>query len=130
VVAAAVDVLCARPLHGVQTQRGAWVLALGQGTLRVLPAADGTRAVVHVPRGQPHRTVRRACPWTMPWEWRKTMPAASRRRCSLNLHAAWRQQPPTEQQLALLRKWCVPLPLALTRGMAADVLTAVMGDWE
>jgi hypothetical protein len=45
-------------------------------------------------------------------------------------HAAWRQQPLTEQQLALLRKWRVPLPLAFTRGMAADVLTVVMGDWE
>ena len=58
-VVAAVDVLCSRPLHGVQTQCGAWVLALGQGPPRVLPAADGTWAVVHVPRGQPHRPVRR-----------------------------------------------------------------------
>jgi hypothetical protein len=32
--------------------------------------------------------------------------------------------------LALLRKWRVPLLLALTRRTVADVLTAVMGDWE
>ena len=38
--------------------------------------------------------------------------------------------PPTEKQLALLRKWRVALPLDLTRGAAADLLTAVMGDWD
>ena len=61
-VAAAVDLFRARPLHWVQTQRGAWVLALGQGMLRLQPAAEGTWAVVHVPRGQPHHTVRRGLP--------------------------------------------------------------------
>ena len=129
-VATAVDVFRARPLHWVQTQRGAWVLALGQGTLRLLPEATGTWAVVHVPRGQPHRTVRGGLPLDyalgVAEDYARRQPTA----VLVDPRAAWRQQPPTDKQLALLRKWRVPLPPALTRGAAADLLTAVMGDWD
>jgi len=56
VFAASVELCRARPLHGVQTQRGAWVLTLGQGTLRLLPTAESTWTVVQVLRGEaPHR---------------------------------------------------------------------------
>jgi len=129
-VAASVDLFRARPLHWVQTQRGAWVLALGQGTLRLQPAAESTWAVVHVPRGQPHRTVRRGLPLDYALGVAEDYARRQRTAVLVDPSAAWRQQPPTEKQLAVLRKWRVPLPPDLTRGAAADLLTAVMGDWD
>ena len=129
-VAASVELFRARPLHWVLTQRGAWVLTLGQGTLRLLPAADDTWAVVHVPRGQAHQAVGRGLPLDYALGVAEDYARRQQAGVLVDPSAAWRQQPPTEKQLALLRKWRVVLPPDLTRGAAADVLTAVMGDWD
>jgi len=129
-VAASVELFRARPLHGVQTQRGAWVLTLGQGTLRLLPDADGTWAVVHVPRGAAQRAVGRGLPLDYALGVAEDYARRQQAGVLVDPHAGWRQQPPTEKQLALLRTWRVALPPDLTRGAAADVLTAVMGDWD
>src|SRR5712691_6749174 len=44
--------------------------------------------------------------------------------------APWRQQPATEKQTALLRKLGMPARAGLTKGEAADLLAAVLGDWD
>jgi hypothetical protein len=117
-----VDLFRARPLHWVQTQRGAWVLTLGQGTRRLLPAADGTWAVVHAQRGQAHRPVGQGLPLDYALGVAEDYARRQQAGVLVDPSAAWRQQPPTEKQLAL--------PPDLTRGAAADLLTAVMGDWD
>ena len=43
--------------------------------------------------------------------------------------APWRQQPATEKQTTLLRKLGLALREGLTKGEAADLLSAVLGDW-
>jgi hypothetical protein len=125
-----VDLFRARPLHWVQTQRGAWVLTLGQGPLRLLPNATGTWAVLHVPRGQARRQVGGGLPLDYALGVAEDYARRQQAGVLVDPSAAWRQQQPTEKQLALLRKWRVALPPDLTRGAAADVLTAVMGDWD
>jgi superfamily II DNA or RNA helicase len=129
-VAAAVDLFRRRPVHWIQTQAGAWVLSIGQGTLRLLPAADGTWAVVHAQRGQARREVGGGLPLDYALGVAEDYARRQQAGVLVDPSAAWRQQPPTEKQLALLRKWRVALPPDLTRGAAADLLTAVMGDWD
>ena len=41
----------------------------------------------------------------------------------------WRQHPATEKQTALLRKLGLAARAGLTKGEAADLLAAVLGDW-
>ena len=43
--------------------------------------------------------------------------------------APWRQHPATEKQTALLHKLGVATHQGLTKGAAADLLAAVLGDW-
>jgi len=44
--------------------------------------------------------------------------------------APWRQQPATEKQTALLRKLGLVARAGLTKGEAAELLAAVLGDWD
>ena len=44
--------------------------------------------------------------------------------------ALWRQQPATEKQTALLRKLGLAERAGMTKGEAADLLAAVLGDWD
>ena len=48
----------------------------------------------------------------------------------MEAEAPWRQQPATEKQTALLRKLGITAQPGLTRGEAADLLSAVLGDWD
>jgi hypothetical protein len=44
--------------------------------------------------------------------------------------APWRQHPATEKQTALLRKLGMAAQAGLTKGEAAELLAAVLGDWD
>ena len=44
--------------------------------------------------------------------------------------APWRQHPATEKQTALLRKLGLAARAGLTKGEAAELLAAVLGDWD
>jgi hypothetical protein len=44
--------------------------------------------------------------------------------------APWRQHPATEQQTVLLRKLGLAARAGLTKGEAAELLAAVLGDWD
>jgi len=44
--------------------------------------------------------------------------------------APWRQHPATEKQTALLRKLGMTPRPGLTKGEAAELLAAVLGDWD
>jgi hypothetical protein len=43
--------------------------------------------------------------------------------------APWRGQPASEKQTALLQKLGVTVQPGLTKGEAADQITAILGDW-
>jgi hypothetical protein len=47
----------------------------------------------------------------------------------VDAEAPWRQQPATEKQVALLQKLGIAVRSELSRGEAADLLAAVLGDW-
>jgi hypothetical protein len=44
--------------------------------------------------------------------------------------APWRQHPASEKQTALLRKLGLAPREGLTKGEAAELLAAVLGDWD
>ena len=44
--------------------------------------------------------------------------------------APWRQHSATDKQTALLRKLGMAVRAGLTKGEAADLLSAVLGDWD
>jgi hypothetical protein len=44
--------------------------------------------------------------------------------------APWRQHSATEKQTALLRKLGIAAREGLTKGEAAELLAAVLGDWD
>ncbi len=96
----------------------------------MLPEAAGTWTVVHVRRGAAHRPVGQGLPLDYALGVAEDYARRQQAGVLVDPSAAWRQQPPTEKQLALLRKWRVALPPDLTRGAVADLLTAVMGDWD
>ncbi len=47
----------------------------------------------------------------------------------VDTEAPWRQHPATEKQTALLHKLGIPVRSELTKGEAADLIAAVLGDW-
>ena len=48
----------------------------------------------------------------------------------VDVDAPWRQDPATEKQTALLGKLGVAVRPKLTKGEAADLIAAVLGDWD
>ena len=48
----------------------------------------------------------------------------------MELEAPWRQHPATEKRTALLRKLGIATRVGLTKGKAAELLAAVLGDWD
>ena len=48
----------------------------------------------------------------------------------VDVKVPWRQDPATEKQTALLGKLGVAVRPELTKGEAADLITAVLGGWD
>jgi hypothetical protein len=48
----------------------------------------------------------------------------------VEVEAPWRQHPATEKQAGLLRKLGLATRAGLTKGEAAELLAAVLGDWD
>ena len=49
---------------------------------------------------------------------------------NVDVEAPWRQHPATEKQTGLLRKLGIATRVGLTKGEAAELLAAVLGDWD
>jgi ATP-dependent helicase IRC3 len=126
-----VDLFARRTLRWVQTRQGAWVLSLGSqhGTLRLRPDGPETWQVVQVRRDADPVLLGD----TLPLPYAQGLAEDYARHLGVvrlvEAEASWRQQPATEKQTALLRKLGMPARAGLTRGEAADLLTAVLGDW-
>jgi hypothetical protein len=126
-----VDLFARRALRWVQTQQGAWVLSLGaqHGTLRLRPDGLETWQVVQVRRdAEPVRLGD-----TLPLPYAQGLAEDYARHLGVarlvEAEAPWRQHPATEKQIALLRKLGIAARAGLTKGEAAELLAAVLGDW-
>ena len=126
-----VDLFARRALRWVQTRQGAWVLSLGaqHGTLRLRPDGPETWQVVQVRRdAEPVRLGD-----TLPLPYAQGLAEDYARHLGVarlvEAEAPWRQQPATEKQTALLRKLGLAAREGLTKGEAADLLAAILGDW-
>ena len=126
-----VDLFVRRTLRWVQTRQGAWVLSLGaqHGTVRLRPDGPETWQVVQVRRDtDPLRLGD-----TLPLPYAQGLAEDYARHLGVarlvEAEAPWRQQPATEKQTALLRKLGMTARAGLTKGEAADLLAAVLGDW-
>jgi superfamily II DNA or RNA helicase len=127
-----VDLFARRTLRWVQTRQGAWVLSLGaqHGTLRLRADGPDTWQVVQVRRAaDPVRLGD-----TLPLPYAQGLAEDYARHLGVarlvEAEAPWRQQPATEKQTTLLRKLGIALREGLTKGEAADLLAAVLGDWD
>ena len=115
----------------MQTRQGAWVLSLGaqHGTVRLRLDGPETWQVVQVRRDTDPL-------WlgdTLPLPYAQGLAEDYARHLGVarlvEAEAPWRQQPATEKQTALLRKLGMTARAGLTKGEAADLLAAVLGDW-
>ena len=126
-----VDLFARRALRWVQTRQGAWVLSLGaqHGTLRLRPDGPETWQVVQVRRDAEPVLLGD----TLPLPYAQGLAEDYARHLGVarlvEAEAPWRQQPATEKQTALLRKLGLAARAGLTKGEAADLLAAVLGDW-
>jgi superfamily II DNA or RNA helicase len=127
-----VDLFARRALRWVQTRQGAWVLSLGSqhGTLRLRPDGPETWQVVQVRReAEPMQLGD-----TLPLPYAQGLAEDYARHLGVarlvEAEAPWRQHPATEKQTALLRKLGLTPRTGLTKGEAAELLAAVLGDWD
>ena len=126
-----VDLFARRALRWVQTRQGAWVLSLGSqhGTLRLRPDGLETWQVVQVRRDADPLLLGD----TLPLPYAQGLAEDYARHLGVarlvEAEAPWRQQPASEKQTALLRKLGVAARAGLTKGEAADLLAAILGDW-
>jgi superfamily II DNA or RNA helicase len=126
-----VDLFARRALRWVQTRQGAWVLSLGaqHGTLRLRSDGPETWQVLQVRRDAEPVLLGD----TLPLPYAQGLAEDYARHLGVarlvEAEAPWRQQPATEKQTALLRKLGIAARPGLTRGEAADLLSAVLGDW-
>ena len=127
-----VDLFARRALRWVQTRQGAWVLSLGaqHGTLRLRPDSPETWQVVQVRRDADPLLLGD----TLPLPYAQGLAEDYVRHLGVarlvEAEAPWRQQPASEKQTALLHKLGVAVRPGLTKGEAADLLAAVLGDWD
>jgi hypothetical protein len=127
-----VDLFARRTLRWVQTRQGAWVLSLGSqyGTLRLRPDGPDTWQVMQVRRdAEPVQLGD-----TLPLPYAQGLAEDYARHLGVarlvEAEAPWRQHPATEKQTALLRKLGLTPRTGLTKGEAAELLAAVLGDWD
>jgi hypothetical protein len=126
-----VDLFARRALRWVQTRQGAWVLSLGalHGTLRLRPDGPETWQVMQVRRDAEPMLLGD----TLPLPYAQGLAEDYARHLGVarlvETEAPWRQQPATEKQTALLRKLGLAARAGLTKGEAAELLAAVLGDW-
>jgi ATP-dependent helicase IRC3 len=127
-----VDLFARRTLRWVQTRQGAWVLSLGSqhGTLRLRPDGPDTWQVVQVRRAADPVLLGD----TLPLPYAQGLAEDYARHLGVarlvEAEAPWRQHPATEKQTALLRKLGIATQAGLTKGEAAELLAAVLGDWD
>src|SRR6266851_5107465 len=127
-----VDLFARRALRWVQTRQGAWVLSLGaqHGTLRLRPDGPETWQVVQVRREAEPLLLGD----TLPLPYAQGLAEDYARHLGVmrlvEADAFFNDTATTEKQTGLLRKLGLAARAGLTKGEAADLLAAVLGDWD
>jgi superfamily II DNA or RNA helicase len=119
-----------RALRWVETRQGAWVMSIGEhGTLRLTPDGEDTWQVHQLRRDFPPAKVAQH----LPLSYAQGLAEDTARRLGVERLAAaeapWRRDPASEKQLVLLKKFNLDPKPGLTKGEAADQISAIMGDW-
>jgi superfamily II DNA or RNA helicase len=127
-----VDLFARRQLRWVQTRQGAWVLSLGaqHGTLRLVPDGDETWQVMHLRREAEPTCIAQSLPLAYAQGLGEDIARQLGVECLADAEAPWRAQPASDKQKALLHKLDIAVAPDLTKGEAADQISAVLGDWN
>jgi superfamily II DNA or RNA helicase len=123
-IAVSVDLFKRRTLHWVSTPGGAFLLPLGDHHLELVPDRDDRWRVLDVPRRGSASILADGLPLEYAQGRAEDLARRSNAGGLLNPHATWRSAPPTEKQLATLRWKRIPIQPGLTKGQAADLITA------
>jgi hypothetical protein len=127
-----INLFTRRQLRWVQTPQGAWVLSLGRqhGTLRLVPGGDETWQVIQVQREAGATVVAEHLPLAYAQGLGEDIARSLGVASLSDAEVPWRGQPASEKQTALLQKLGITVQPGLTKGEAADQITAILGDWN
>jgi len=124
-VAQAVDLFRARPLNWVAVAAGRFALAIGDGgTLLLVATPDGRWAVRQLTRDRREVVLQTGLDLGYGQGWAEDHARHLGAGILIAREAPWRQGPASAKQLETLRRCRVPIPPAITKGAAADLLTA------
>lgn len=126
-----VDLFARRALRWVPTRQGAWVLSLGSahGMLRLTADGPDTWQVTQVRRAVEPVVLGDLLPLAYAQGLAEDYARHLGAQPLLDTDAPWRQAPASAKQKALLQQLGVAVPPEVSKGEAADLLTAVLGDW-
>ncbi len=129
---APVDLFTQQALRWVQTRGGAWVISLGaqHGTLWLQLYGADTWQVVQVRREIQQVLLGHGLPLPYAQGFAEDFARLQGMERLVDMDVPWRQDPATEKQAALLGKLGVAIRPELTKGEAADLIAAVLGDWN
>lgn len=126
-----VDLLRRKVLRWVQTRQGAWVLSLGSqhGMLRLRPDGADTWQVVQLRRDAAPVLLGEVLPLAYAQGLAEDFARQQGVVHMVDVEAPWRRQPASDKQTALMQKLGLTVQAGMTKGEAADLLSAVLGDW-
>jgi hypothetical protein len=124
-VVQAVDLFRARPLNWVTVNPTRFALPLGTSTLLLVATPDHRWQIRELDRDRHDRVLHAGLDLGYAQGWAEDharRPGAGR---LIDRAASWRMDPASDKQLETLRRCRVPVRPGLTKGEAADLLTAV-----
>ena len=110
--------------------RGTWVMSLGAQHDTLQPDGTDTWQVVQVRHEIQPVLLGHGLPLLYTQGFAEDFARLQGMERLVDVDALWRQDPDTEKQTALLGKLGVAVRPKLTKGEAADLITAVLGDWD
>jgi hypothetical protein len=125
-VARNVELFRGRPLKWVQAASGAWVLGLGNGSVRLVPVEADRWGVLRLENGK------QTALWsglTLGYAMGAAEDYAREQGAGglLNPRARWRSEPASVKQIGFLRWRRWPVPHGLTKGEVHDIITVLKG---
>jgi hypothetical protein len=126
-IAVPVNLFRTRPMNWQQTNQGAWVLALGNGLLRLTPASGDRWAVERVTRNDT-TTLWESLPLDYAMGAAEDYARKEGAGVLLDPAARWRNEPASPKQINWLRWKRLPVRPGLTKGEASDIMISVNGD--